>query len=756
MAVESLKKSNRKRLVYLLLILIIASIPSIWVFINRWLDPSPSERLMFKFYGRCVVQLFCQSTLPTIIIIGSLLYALILALLFYRLRKNLSSPVILVGMDFNSPSALDNTRKRRSLFAEILLWISFIGFFLTFTYSLYARRIPGWDLIAVFSCLLTSFLLPEIKNIIQRLKENLFFYLSALLPHILLIAFLFAYNAHSQYWIVIGVVFLLSLVNLRRYSHRVSLIYWIFLIAIVLFTINNDTWWSSLIGDEYTQFDLTYSLTKSRNIIWFGDNLFNTQGNFGTAPLFATYIQVLFFKVFGINGFGWWFSNTYLCATGIVLFYYFLNKFIVEKVALVAVVLLAGSEYLISFGKIGYTNLQAFFALTLVLASAVWALRSKSNLAFCIAGTSLAFCFYSFPAAIYAAPLPLLLLFLYFPPRTKEAIKQWGILLAAFGMLVFPLFLQTKYWFDKIPGTILADPDIMYSLQSILEQIISNAYYAFIAFLYVQQETHYVAVSYVDPLTGVFILTGFFSLLYQIRRSRFLTFWLISFFSMLLLVGTTHNYTTPPTTRMFLLLPWWMVFAAAGMYYLTCQLMALLRFSKRAVVITTLGSLLLVIGINEYQSQWMAYKLYASRQSLVYVLIRQAEQAYKIKPGEMRKYIFLTDSTWSSEGFWRLPLIYPDYLGDAKISHVKIDGMVISESLQESFEDPNTFLFLLPFSHTAWEKNIIEILIEKGKLSCQILRLEGDELVDIYSTPDYSTACHDQWESPPIISFSLE
>jgi hypothetical protein len=218
---------------------------------------------------------------------------------------------------------------------------------------------------------------------------------------------------------------------------------------------------------------------------------------------------------------------------------------------------------------------------------------------------------------------------------------------------------------------------------------------------------------------------------------------------MLLLVGSSHGYTTPPTTRMFLLLPWWMVFAAVGLHYLMFQLNAFFRFSKKAIMGTTLGILLLVIGINEYQSQWIAYKLYASRPSLVYVLIRQAEQAYRIKPGEIWNYIFLTDLPWTSEGFWRLHFIYPDYLGDASISQIRIDGMEISDSVQDSFEDPNTFFFVLPFHHAAWEKNIMEALIKKGKISCRIQTLEDEELVEIYSAPEYSTACHGQWDSPP-------
>ena len=56
-----------------------------------------------------------------------------------------------------------------------------------------------------------------------------------------------------------------------------------------------------------------------------------------------------------------------LTATAVGLFYVFFRTFVAASTALIAVLLLAMSHYLISFGKIGYNNLQAFFAMALSL-----------------------------------------------------------------------------------------------------------------------------------------------------------------------------------------------------------------------------------------------------------------------------------------------------------------------------------------------------------------------------------------------------
>jgi hypothetical protein len=741
---------NRKSLIYTVCILLLASLPSLWVIKNRWLDPFPGRRLIRRVFGWCSWQLFCQSTLPAIVIVAFLLCAAALAAVLFQARKNQVSPPIFTPPDAPATPAADQPRKRSPLISRILWGISAAGLLLTAAHSLISGRIPGWDLIAVFTCFLAGFLLRENTPFADWIRRNCGFAAALFLNHLSFIAGLYAWSDHRQWTAAAAAAFLATLgLLLLRYRRRLPPVYFVFLLALLLFTLGNNTWWSSLVGDEYSQFDLDYALIRSRDWIWFGGNLFNVKGNFGTTPMLASYIQVFFMKVLGADGFGWRFSNAYLCAAGIVLLHSFLRKFVAGRAALAAAALLACSSYLIDFAKIGYTNLQAFFAAALVLALADRAARTVSKTAFCLLGAGMAFCCYTFPAALYALPLPVLFLCFYYPPKSREAVWNWGILIAALGMLSFPLFLQPEYWIDKVPGTLLVTPQAVESAGAAANHVLSNLFYAFFSFLYVQQETHFVAASYADPLTGVFVLIGFCVFLFRIRKSRFAAFWMTAFLALLLAAGASHGYSFPPTTRMFLMLPWWMAFAAAGLEYLLAQFSAWLHPSPGALFGAWGGILLAAIGLNVYQAQGLAYELYGSRPPLESIFLRQAMEADRIHPVGPRQYVFLTDTSWTAEGLADLLRVYPEYLKGAGISSAKVDGGRLPQAVSEALEEPGTIVFLLPFLNPDWQASMEADLSDAGFAPCRIRTPEGEEVVAVFASPEYSSTCHARWGFPP-------
>src|SRR6185369_11492468 len=104
----------------------------------------------------------------------------------------------------------------------------------------------------------------------------------------------------------------------------------------------------------------------------------------------------------------------------------------------------------------GYNNLQAFFALGLVLAALAHSLKSMKLAAFAFLGLAMGFCFYVYPAALYVIPLPLLGLLIYLPALTRDSIKRWGWMILSVLLVIYPLFVQPKYWQEKLPGTFLS------------------------------------------------------------------------------------------------------------------------------------------------------------------------------------------------------------------------------------------------------------------------------------------------------------
>ena len=277
-------------------------------------------------------------------------------------------------------------------------------------------------------------------------------------------------------------------------------------------------------------------------------------------------------KLLGVDSFGWRFSNIYLSAISIGLFYLFFKKFCPNRIALYSSILLAGSEYIMSFGKIGYNNLQALFVMGLVLAVAGYAIQSKRLFGFTLLGAAMALCFYVFPAALYILPIPILLLLLYLPPFSKQNLRFWVMMIIPLWVCIFPLLLQMDYWQSKLSGTIFSTPSIIESLQNLIIHFASNIIFAFYSFLYNPLQSHYVFSSYADPLSGMLILIGLAAFLSNFLRQKFVTFWIISFAIMVFLVGSSHQETFPLPTRMFLLLPFFVFFAAMGLSWLQIKL----------------------------------------------------------------------------------------------------------------------------------------------------------------------------------------
>ncbi len=105
-----------------------------------------------------------------------------------------------------------------------------------------------------------------------------------------------------------------------------------------------------------------------------------------------------------------------------------------------------------------------------------------------------------------------------------------------------------------------------------MSHLATNLLYAALSHLYTPHETHFVVVSYVDPLTAALVWIGLACFLWLAVRERFAAFSLIGFTALLLLAGASHDRQFPTATRMFLLLPWYALFAAAGLTWLLAEL----------------------------------------------------------------------------------------------------------------------------------------------------------------------------------------
>lgn len=662
-----------------------------------------------------------------------------IAILILILRSKGDQLVIFVGMplsDFSLPIRKNVSRFRRTI-GVLLIGISIVAFLYIVVSTLTREYTPGWDMALVISLYLSGWVLCEFS--FEKSFAVQWGLISAmLLAHIGVVLFLYnTYGRTERLW-AYDLLFLVILVNLVKYWRKIPLVYWVVTLALFLFTLKIDAWYFSVIGDEYDFFNYARNIVQNSDFASIGEHLFSGQAVYSSHPYFSSLVQAIFMWVFGGDSFAWRFSNPYLTALSIGFFYLFLKAFLSPRLALLTSFFLAASHYLMSFGKIGYNNLQALFVMSFAFWAITRAIQTQRLAAFAVLGLSLGSCFYVYPAALYIIPLPLLLLFLYLPPRSKALTLRWLVVLLTMLALLFPLLSQPEYWQAKVPGTILYNPKLIQSTTSIAQHFKSNLLYAFFSFLYLPQETHFVSTAYLDPFSSAMALIGMMVLLRQ-ARGRFAWFFLLSFVFLLIAVGASHDREFPPTTRMFLLLPWFAVFVAVGLEWVLKQIRSLSHPS--VVRIATFFVVTIVLCLNIF----MAYNLSVHRvsvyQNLEALFLRTAQRAAQL-PNRIT-FTFITGEDWGLDGIYFLKNAYGVPETYEQIRHVVVvDGKLPSDVLI-SLQSPDSVAIFARGLEDSWLEGLEIELASIGKHACYLENAGGLYHYKLWHSGDLDQLCHD-------------
>ncbi|RPH58132.1 MAG: hypothetical protein EHM81_10535 [Chloroflexi bacterium] len=663
------------------------------------------------------------------------LFGLLVAMIFWG-----RTPLVLVEKaiaPLENP-AVDPRQARVGLF---LLIASACGLVIVIANSQVKQQWPGWDLVLTWVAYMLGWALRAIplNSIWEYWKKDGEYLVSLLLMHLSVIAVLSAYYDTTQVFYFTLVLLVLAAINLRRFWQRVPVIFWLVTLILVFYTININAWSNSVIGDDYNFHELAWQFAERMSFLQVGELLFKASGAHGTHPFFSSFVQSISIKFLGHDSFGWRFSSLYLCALGVGLFYYFCKTFLSERASLLAAFLLAVSHYVMSFGKIGYNNLQALFALSLALAVAAWTLRSKTPLAFAVLGSVFAFCFYLYPASLYVIPIPVLLLLLYYPPITRKAAGHWLVMIAVWVAMVYPLMMQDSYWRTKVDGTIFNRPDLVQSFDVVARHFAQNLFYSFFSYLYII-ESHYVAVSHVDPLTAIFVSIGFFVLLYQFRRQRFAVFTALGFVFYLFVVGSSHDRDAPPNTRMFLMLPWFSLFGAWGILWVEgkARKIGSLQIDSKDILVPLI--LVAIAGANLYQAYHISYVRYSGFQSPETLFLRVTKSVYDVEPHVTKNYVVIVGDLWGITGLVEFQNVYP-YLAWFHISQITITEPVLPETSLPLLAERNTLVMLSPWLDPAWQETLGTTLEALGKRHCNVITPAGDFRFSLYHAPELPQAC---------------
>lgn len=449
----------------------LAAVPSALVVLDRWFRYPGLSRPFSRF--RIALALLEQLELPPYFLAVFVCYAAVFALIGSRTAR-CKLPVS-VRCE-RPPFPAHQPRRGRSFGASSLLVASVTGFILAGQGAIRKGGLPGWELLLVALLWLAGWLLREegIGRTVNWHRQGLVT-LSLGAAHVCLIGFLDGvFSDRSLLW-VFGIPLLLSLGNLVRLGRSVPAASWLVLSAVVLYSINLDAWWFAAIGDDYPFYAVAREI-QGASLHDIGLKIFSADvGVYGSHPYFSSLVHAVSLKLLGVGNFGWRFSNAYLSALAIGLFFRFFRSFLGHRIALWACCFLAPAHYLISFSKIGYNNLQAYFVMGLILAASAWAVRSLRPVGFVTLGYSLALAFYVYPGALYAVPLPLLLL--WFCRRHERRIIPLAALASGSALIfLLPLFLQPRYWEAKLPGTLWWNPEVTRTAGSMISHVAGNLF----------------------------------------------------------------------------------------------------------------------------------------------------------------------------------------------------------------------------------------------------------------------------------------
>jgi len=733
-------RKNWKAFIFLLAVILLAALPGVLVVRDRWFN-LPNWPL-FTNENWCKSEFLCYTGLPayfaSILAVTLLLFVLILVNR-EKSQAETSQESLPVLPERSSLSPRQQKTGKILVALGVCLSLSF------FILGLATGKFLGLGFLLAIALYIAGWLALEVSwtTVWQVLQTRWDIIIALLLFETVVILFLAAMNGQRPFTWGFVILLVLAAFTLRNIYRKIPSIAWIFNLALVMYSLFANRWSFATIGDEYAFFNTALEIAVKHDLATILNNLFNGSTVYGSHPYLSSLIQALSMKLVGIDSFGWRFSNFFLSALATVFFYLFFKRFTSRSTALLASIWLAASVYLMTFGKIGYNNLQALFALSLALSAMGWAVGRRTNLAYTAAGLSMGLCFYVYPAALYIVPLPLLLMLFYNPPKNRQALKGWAVMAAAVVLCLLPLFVQPEYWQTKGMGLIFNNPEIVQSARSVSLHIFSTLIDAFYSFLYTPQEAHLVPVAYADPLSAGLILIGMALVFKRSPQRRFLVYMLLCFLFLLIAAGVSHDRRFPPTTRMFLLLPWFAFFAVTGLEWLVDQFLSLklVRWSRNGFLAVMMTAILV---LNLYLAYNLSLVRNNSNQTAESLFLRVVQDMQDFEPARANPvtFLFLTNDKWGIDGLRTLLKAYSYPASSLALQREALEVPMIPKTLEPGILQRETVVVLQPDLSEEWKAALGAQLMAMGKEACDVKEYTGkDTRFQMWLSPDLRPLC---------------
>lgn len=723
----------------LVLTCVVGAIPPGVIFVDRWLRNERVHNFLRDWW--CEEKSRCDLLVPYyFVLILILVFAVILLVGLIGSERIDRDGLVSVQADESG------VPRRQKLAGLVLLALSLLGVVVTIVWLSIAPQVVGWVYLPIcLAYVLGWFLITTpLARVIPFLSQRASLGLVYLLGVAALTWLLFSYYGRNQLSIFSLVLAAVAILVLVRQRKKIVWWYWLVLVGLVLYTLQLNAWNFSVVGDANIFQLWARDIAFKRSLIEIGNRFFDGTAVYGTHPYLSSLLQAPTVRLLDDQNFGWRLSSIAASLLSIYFFSFFFCTFLTKWFAGFAAFLLAVSHYLMTFSRIGYNNTQALLAMGMAFAAATWAIRSGKRWAFVVTGLALAFCFYTFPGALYLVPIVLWYLFLYRLSPWRSNWAGWGILLLTLLVFIVPLLFQLDYWTTKLLGTPFWSADVVPSGWLWAQRIGIQILYVAESFLYVAKETHHLRLAYVDSITAVVVLVGLGVLVERVRSDKF-ALMVLSVLGLFALVGATGGADAPPNTRMILLVPWWGLIAAIGLQWFVFRLRDL-GWQPRMGYAVAAVLLALILGLNLY----LAYD-YSVRPAAGYLefdsLLLRVGQNLEASPAAFPKAILLVyngqaHSVPALQESFRLGYVH------TTIKPFRVTGM--PRKFPRALLDHNMVVVISPQLPQQVQTAYNDFFTGRGYLACLLVPDSGAKPLQVWRRANAADPCAPQQLWQPI------
>ncbi len=377
------------------------------------------------------------------------------------------------------------------------------------------------------------------------------------------------------------------------------------------------SWRWSVVGDEYTFYFYARDLFLGKiPLHFFG------AGAYDVHPVAVSWFQSLTMRLFGPDSYGWRISEALFVVSSVPGLWLLARLFVPKRTALLAAGLVAGSHFLLSFGKTGYAHTSALIPFFWAPALLGWGLRSNRRWLVAAGGVAAGVGMYTFALGRVTILPVLLMLLINAPPfrRREDRLRPWLTVLVAWFVVAAPVLLNSELWQRNLTRSSLGSMIELEPGTTVTSHILHNLFYSVMLPIWSGRNSHWTFGPHLDPVSSMLAVLGTALLLagplgcngerQEGRRARW---WLLgAYLVALLATAGTNQYAYPSNTRMFIMVPFYALWAAIGarqlMHWLA-QLLRPLRVRWRPVRLRPVADGLLiavVVLLGIYQMRWLS------------------------------------------------------------------------------------------------------------------------------------------------------